>query len=108
MTEEKWADLVSNIKDKFKVVDHYIEDYDEGVGSAEIYEVEHDIGRLRFIYESIPKKLETKALYSKRGDSVAALTTKYDFDDIIHSLKIERYDEGSSHWVELSADISNL
>lgn len=108
MTEEKWAEVVAHIKDNFEVLDHYLEDYKDNLGSAEIYEVQHELGKIRFIYESFPRRVSTQALYSKRGNSVAAVKSDYDFSDIIHAFRIEKYDDRDDHWIELKGDITNL
>lgn len=108
MTEEKWAGVVAHIKDNFDIEDHYLEDYAGGIGSAEIYEVNHKLGRLRFIYESMPKKLSSHALYSKRGNSVATVKEDYDFNDILHTFRLELFNEQTGNWSEISGDLSDL
>jgi hypothetical protein len=108
MTEEKWAEVVAHIKDNFEVLDHYLEDYAGGIGSAEIYEVQHDLGRIRFIYESLPRKLGSSALYSKRGNSVTSVKDSYDFNDIIHMFRLELFNPKTGDWSEVSGEIANL
>ena len=104
MTEARWAEVVAHIKDNLTVTDHYLDDFADGFGSAEVYEVEHDLGTLRFVYESIPRRTDSRALYSKRGNSVARVADTYDLNDIVHSFRIERWDDDANTWVELSSD----
>ncbi len=103
MTVDRWNDLISRLEDDGKIESKITESLDPRPGTVERVIAKTPLGNVRLSWTSEPKKIEEKALYSKRGSSTVSIQAKYDETDIIHVFSVERYDDVRHDWVAIDA-----
>ena len=103
MTQDRWEDLIARLEDDGKVESKNTEDLDGRPGTVERVITKTPLGKVRLSWTSEPRKIEEKALYSKRGSSTVSINAKYDESDIIHVFSVERFDESAQKWVAIDA-----
>lgn len=104
MTEERWKDIVGNIKEKFSVLDEGSEHIDdEGGVDVEFIEFDGPLGRMRLEFISRPIVLDKKTTYSRRIGSQTDIKYIYSEDERSFTLKAYKKDEAGDDWSEIEA-----
>lgn len=104
MTYERWQNLISTIKDKFKVSKEGKEDLNPGPGHVEFIECGTPMGKVRLELIVRPKILEKKTYYSNRVGSQTTVEYRYDENEHTLTLRALRWDEGGGIWQEIKAE----
>ena len=103
MTIERWEDILSNIKDNLKVIEHNKEHLEEEGGvDIEYIIFEGPIGKMRLEFITRPLVLDKKVNYSNRIGSESKVDYIYSKDEKTH--KFMAYKWKDVDWVECSAD----
>lgn len=109
MTDEKWEQLVENIRDKFTVIESRTEEIPEEhyTQTNDILVFDGDLGRIRLVRETKPALLEKKQHYSHRAGDTAR--TEYVFSDTELAHKLRVYKENDyGEWDEISSESFSL
>jgi len=101
MTPERWNEISTLARQKFKIVDEYTEELDPG--SAEILECETPLGLLKLTFISKPRLLSKKTSYSNRIGSSTDVDYVFSPDEITYRLEITRYNPNSDSWSKLDS-----
>jgi len=109
MTPQKWLDIVSQIKDKFKIEEQKSRQLDDE-GGITIEEVifQGPLGRMRLEFITKPVVLDKKTTYSKRIGSSTKVDYVYSQQEKNYKLKAYRWDEVDQDWLEIEAKNFNL
>ena len=106
MTPEKWTDTVSNIKDKFEVIDNdEIELEDEGGINIKYIEFQGPMGKMRLEFITKPVIMDKKTNYSKRIGSETHVEYVYSEDDYSHQFIAYKWDEEREDWLEMDGSM---
>ncbi|MFH1744553.1 MAG: hypothetical protein ABH881_00065 [bacterium] len=104
MQEEKWKNIVGNIKDNFEVEEHNTEHIEEEGGvDIEYIIFRGPLGRIRMEYISKPIVLDRKTTYSNRIGSGTKIDYVYSSDERSQKLETYKWDENEEKWVEMEA-----
>lgn len=109
MTNEKWQNILGNIKDNFKYENESEEHLDDE-GGVDIYSIEFQgpLGKMRLEYISKPVILDKKTTYSKRIGSETKVDYIYSETEKTGQLMVYKWDETQDDWVEIDAKNFNL
>jgi len=116
MTDEKWQNIISLIKDKFKVEKEEIteEEIDKDQAGKAVLEKREMIifpsplGRLKLERTTKPLILDKKTKYSQRIGGEVAVNYIYSKEEKVHRFKVYRYSEDDNIWVEIDQKNFNL
>ena len=104
MTQEKWKEILGNIKDNFMVEDEGNEHFDEEGGVDIDYVIfRGPLGRMRLEFIAKPVILDKKTIYSKRIGSETKVEYVYSADEKNYKLRAYKWDEAEEDWVEMEA-----
>lgn len=109
MTDEKWQNIISLIKDKFKVEKEETaeEEIDKDQENKPILEKKETIifqgplGRIKLERTTKPLILDKKTKYSQRIGGGVAVTYIYSETEKVHKFKVYRYNEDDNSWAEI-------
>ncbi|PIR92183.1 hypothetical protein COU01_03050 [Candidatus Falkowbacteria bacterium CG10_big_fil_rev_8_21_14_0_10_44_15] len=116
MTQEKWQNIISLIKDQFPIEDEGKEEFDPpqatqagGQGDAPNGQVEFIIfqgplGRMKLEYTTKPVILDKKTIGSKRIGSEATVQYVYSDTEFSHAFKAYKWDADDEEWVEMAKE----
>jgi len=106
MTDEKWLDTVSMLKDKFPILEEGKEDLseEEGRGFREFVIFNGLLGKMKI--ERTIKALVTgkKTMGSKRIGDQARVEYVYSDTEKSYKFKAYRWDDSQNDWVEITAE----
>lgn len=110
MTDEKWQDIIGQIKDSFGVIDQRVEDLgeDAGSGTVEIVEFKGPLGLMKLERTTRPLILDKKGLGSKRIGSTTEVKYIYSETEKVHKFTAYRYDDNDQVWVEMKMERDNM
>lgn len=108
MTEERWEQIVGQIKDneKLELIDERCEDLPEeaGPGSVEIIEFIGPLGKMKLERTTQPLIIDKKVLGSRRIGSDSTIEYKYSDTEKVHRFTAYRMDPDDEIWVEMKMD----
>ncbi|OGY44899.1 MAG: hypothetical protein A2729_03915 [Candidatus Buchananbacteria bacterium RIFCSPHIGHO2_01_FULL_39_14] len=106
MTDERWQEIIGQIKDKFQISDQRTEDLPEerGRGSVEIVEFIGPLGRMKLERTTQPLVLGKKTIGSRRIGSQTTVKYLYSESEKIHKFKAYRFDENNNEWLEIKME----
>ena len=104
MTEEKWEETISKIKDKFNVSEHGQEEVDMN-GKASYIIFDSPLGKLKLSRIVKPKVLDKKTTYSDRIGSSVKVDYVFSDTEFIDMIKVYKWDEENQDWIEYKQDI---
>ena len=108
MTQERWKEILGNIKDNFAVEDEGSERLEEEGGADIEYVIfKGPLGKMRLEFISKPVVLDKKTIYSKRIGSETKVEYVYG-EEKSHALNVYKWDEGGDNWMEIEAEKFNL
>lgn len=104
MKEERWGDLVEQIKQRFTIKEHGREADESGVGITEfiIFESPRGLMMLEMIVK--PRVIDTKRHFSKRAGAETVVENVYDKVDKIRTLKVYEWIDQDDDWREIRTD----
>jgi hypothetical protein len=110
MTEEKWQDTKSMVKDKFKILEEKKEpvelktglDSSQRIGEKEIIIFDSPIGKIKFEYVVKPVILDKKEHYSKRMGTSAS--TEYVLSDSEYVRRLDIFKQKDGVWEKMEAN----
>ena len=110
MTDEKWQQVIGQIKDNFELIDQRTEDLpeDEGPGSVEIVEFNGPLGKMKLERTSRPLVLDKKTIGSRRIGSDTTVEYVYSDTEKVHKFIAYRFDENNQNWVEMEMEKGNM
>ncbi|MDD5031751.1 MAG: hypothetical protein PHR36_01765 [Patescibacteria group bacterium] len=104
MTEERWKDIVGNVKDKFKVEDEGREHLDEQGGvDIEFIIFTGPLGKIKLEFITKPVVLDKKTNYSNRIGSETKVNYVYSESEKTNRLVAYKWEDGQEEWVEIEA-----
>jgi len=103
MTDERWQEIIGQIKDKFEVLNQSTENLPEeiGRGVAEIIEFIGPMGKMKLERTTQALVLGKKTIGSKRIGSQTAVEYLYSDTEKVHKFRAYRWDENNNDWQEL-------
>ena len=106
MTSERWLDIVNTIKDQFGVEAHETCDLpaDEGGGNVESVVFMSPLGKTKLEFETRPRVIDKKTLYSKRAGQETVVEYVYSDTETVHKMRAYTWDESIGDWSEISAE----
>ena len=108
MTEEKWQNIIAQIKDgdKFEEINHQTQDLPEemGPGTVEIIEFKGPLGQMKLERTTQPLVIDKKTIGSRRIGSDTKVEYIYSDTEKVHKFKAYRLDENNGEWVEMQMD----
>ncbi len=104
MTDEKWLDTVSTLKDKFPILEEGKEDLseEEGRGFREFVIFEGPFGKMKVERTTRAVVLGKKTIGSKRMGSQAAVEYVYSDTEKSQKFKAYKWDDGQAEWLEIT------
>lgn len=104
MTEEKWGNIIGNIKDNFTVEDEGSSHLDEEGGVDIEYIVFHGpLGKMRLEFIVKPIVLDKKTTYSRRIGSEIKVDYVYSDTEKSYKMMAYKWDGDEENWVEMDA-----
>ena len=101
MTIERWQDIQSLVKEKFKLINEGAEQLEEGPGSLEFMEFEGPLGTMRCEFIVRPKVLDQRGM---GGHGVGRkIHTHYSADETTSSFHVFKLVNGD--WEEIEAEM---
>ena len=108
MNQERWENLIDDIKDKFEVEEHDSKHLDEMGGTdIEFIVFKSPLGKVKLEYIVKPVVLDKKTNYSQRIGSETSVEYVYSENEKTSRLVAYKWDETENDWVEISADSFN-
>lgn len=105
MTEEKWQDIIGQIKDEFKVLEQRTEALENMPGQVEYIIFEGPVGKMKLEFTTKPLVLDKKGLGSRRIGSRTKVEYIYSDTEKVHTFKAYKWDEARNEWVEMEAEL---
>ncbi len=106
MTEEKWNNIVGQIKDNFEVEDEGGEHLDEHGGIDMEYIVfAGPLGKMKLEFITKPVVLDKKTTYSRRIGSATKVDYIYSKSEKTSRLVAYKWDEGRDDWTEIDGSM---
>lgn len=106
MNDERWGDILEKVKEKFTVIEHETETFDDRPGQVEFIIFEGPLGKIKLERTTTPKVLGTKGLGSNRIGSDTAVQYQYSDTEKIHEFSAWMWKEGD--WTEMEAGSFDL
>ncbi len=109
MQEEKWKNILGNVKDNFEVEDYgemHLDD--EGGVDIEYVVFQGPLGKMRLEYISKPVILDKKTTYSRRVGSETKVDYVYSENERSAKMIAYKWNNDQDDWVEMDADNFNL
>jgi len=104
MNQERWQEILGNIKDNFELEDEgKIHLDDEGGVDIEFAEFMGPLGKMRLEFISKPVVLDKKTIYSKRIGSETKVDYVYSEEEKSHQLIAYKWSDDQDDWVEVEA-----
>lgn len=104
MTEERWQEILGQVKDNFPVEQsETVHSDDEGGRDVEFVIFKGPLGRMKLEYESKAVILDKKTNYSNRIGSHTQVEYVYSDLEKSHKLHVYKWDDDSQFWVEIEA-----
>jgi len=106
MTEEKWKDVVGNIKDNFKVEDEGTERSEE-MGGIDVKFIifTGPLGKMKLEFATKPVVLDKKTNYSNRIGSETKVNYIYSDTEKSCRLSAYKWDEVRNDWTEIDGEM---
>jgi len=104
MTDERWQQIIGQIKDSFEIIDERTEDLPEasGPGFVEIVEFNGPLGRIKLERTTQPLVIDKKTIGSRRIGSNTKVEYVYSDTEKINRFKAYRWDNNDGIWVEMA------
>lgn len=103
MTEEKWKDIVSKIKDDFKVLENKTEDLENLPGQLEYIIFDGPVGKMKLEFITKPLVIDKRAIGSRRIGSQTKVEYIYSDSEKVHTFKAYKWDDAQAGWVQMEA-----
>jgi len=108
MTQEKWQDIIDDIKDKFGIEERGSQHEDEMGGTDIEYIIFNGpLGRIKLEFIVRPVVLDKKTTYSRRIGSETKVDYIYSEDEKSCKLIAYKWDEAQEKWIEIKTGIFN-
>ena len=116
MTQEKWQNIISLIKDKFEVEEEGTEELDPPQaaqaggredmpdGKVEFIIFQGPLGRMKLEYTTKPVILDKKTIGSRRIGSDTAVQYIYSDTEFANIFKAYKWDADDEVWVEMEKE----
>lgn len=101
MTEERWIDLVSTIKDKFPVTAEGKTDREDGPGTVTFIEFTGPMGSMRLEFDVHPVITGKRAIGGHRVGSGSKVQYEYSDTEEAHTFHV--FQRQGEEWVEIDA-----
>ena len=103
MTEEKWQDIIFNIKEKFEVLNEDSGELEGVPGSFESLEFESPLGKVKIERVIKPKLLEEKTITSKRIGADVRVEKIYSEDETVSFIRAYKKNNQTDAWEEINS-----
>lgn len=106
MTDEKWQEVIGQIKDNFKVVSEATQDLaiEQGQGIVEVIEFIGPLGKMKLERTTRPLVVDKRTIGSRRIGSQTKVEYIYSETEKIHKLKAYRWSDDSGDWLEIAKE----
>lgn len=111
MDNDRWEQLVLNLKRKFKVLDEQNEDLLVDVGEEKSKQGEQNVlvvltplGKMRLVREIRPLVLEKKLHYSHQQGKSANFEYKFSDTEKTYKLRVYKWNDEEDEWIEIKSD----
>ncbi len=109
MTPEKWQNIISKVKDDFKIEESSKYHLDEEGGTdIEFIVFQGPLGKMKLEFISKPVVLDKKTTYSNRIGSLTKVDYIYSQNEKNHKLRIYKWDDLQNEWLEIDNKNFNL
>jgi len=105
MTEEKWHEIVGQIKDEFKVLENQTKELGYIPGNIEYIIFNGPVGKMKLEFMTKPLVLDKKGLGSRRIGSQTKVEYIYSDTEKVHTFKAYKWDEAANEWLEMEAGL---
>ncbi len=103
MQDEKWQDIIGRVQDDFEVLEHEIQELEEGLVSVEYIVFNGPLGKMKLERISKPLILDKKAIGSKRIGSDTRVEYIYSDTEKTHAFNAYKWDDTNDDWVAMEA-----
>lgn len=106
MNDERWQDIINQIKDKFEVLDEGIEELlpPLGPGSVEFIIFNGPLGKIKLERTSQPLVVDKKTIGSRRIGSETRVEYIYSDTEKVHKFKAYRWSKMGDGWIEMEKE----
>lgn len=106
MTDERWKEIITKIKNAFEVSVHETEELPENVGkgTVEYIEFEGPLGKMRLERTTQAVVLDKKTLGSRRIGGETAVQYVYSDDEVFHKFSALQWNDVTGEWDEMKMD----
>lgn len=102
MINDRWADILDRISERFTIVDRGEEPLPEFPnGKREFVIFRAPMGDVRLERTTKPRVTGERAITSRRAGGAVRVDPVYDLHDLVHFLSASRWDAGTSSWVPI-------
>lgn len=103
MTEEKWQEIIGQVKDEFEVLEQKTEDLEDMPGQREYIIFNGPLGKMKLEFTTKPLVIDKKGLGSRRIGSQTKVEYIYSETEKVHTFKAYKWDETRDDWLEMEA-----
>lgn len=106
MTDERWENLIGQIKDNFEVTNQRTEDLppEAGPGTVEIIEFIGPLGQMKLERTTQPLVIDKRTIGSRRIGSETKVEYIYSDTEKVHKFAAYRFDSNDGIWVEMTLE----
>ncbi len=106
MTNDKWKEVLDNIKEKFGVLDEGREHLDdEGGVDVEYMEFQGPLGRMRLEFVTKPVIIDKKMTFSRRIGSETSVEYIYSETEKSEKMMAYKWSESGSEWQKIDSSM---
>lgn len=106
MHQDRWREIVNQIKDNFSVEEHekFAGDNSE---ETELIVFDSPLGKVKLEFNTRPKVIDKKVSYSNRIGSEASVEFIYSAEEKVCQLLVYRWSEADNDWVPFENSMFN-
>lgn len=101
MTDEKWEEITSQIKEKFEILEE--KTLPQGIGRVEYLVFKGPLGQMKVERTIKPKVIDKKVYASHRIGGRVREELVYSDSETIQTFKAYKWSEDNDDWVEIEA-----
>ena len=103
MNLERWNSIISDIKDKFTVLDERHESFEDMPGDIHVIEFETPVGRVKLEFTQRPLVLDKKSITSHRIGAHAKVEYTYSETESTYKMSAYKWNDRTDEWEDMKS-----
>ncbi len=108
MQDDKWLDILGQVKDNFEVLEENKEELDPGPGEVEYIVFNGPLGKIKLERTTKPVVLDKKGIGSRRIGSQATVEYIYSDTEKSNTFRAYKWEDAEDDWVEMDSGPSSF